>query len=50
MSNEWNYEYGGIKKRSVWSKCKLLLTAAWFIPVMSCYLVYNYFSELKNEN
>lgn len=43
MSNEWNYEYGGIKKRSAWSKFKLLLTAAWFIPVMGCYLVYNYF-------
>jgi hypothetical protein len=42
MNNEWNYEYGGVQKRTIWSKTKLVLNAVWFIPFLFFYLIWNF--------
>ena len=43
----WEYEYGGVQKRSIWSKTKLViflvLMALWFIPVLGCYILWDRF-------
>ena len=38
----WNYEYGGVEKRSLWGKIKLVWNGIWFIPYLCAYLVYDY--------
>lgn len=45
--NAWEYEYGGVQKRSIWSKAKLVLRALWFIPVLGGYLLWDYFFEIE---
>lgn len=44
--DEWEYEYGG-QKRSIWGKIKMILTALWFIPVLGCCILWDYFFGVK---
>lgn len=41
--NELKYQYGAVRKRSIWGKIKMVLTALWFIPVLGCCILWDYF-------
>lgn len=41
-SDTWNYEYGGVEKRSIWSKIKLVCNGLWFIPYICAHVGYDY--------
>jgi hypothetical protein len=47
----WNYEYGGVQKRTIWSKTKLILNATWFIPYLLVGLAWYFVRErLTNKS
>jgi hypothetical protein len=40
--DHWNYEYGGVKKRTILSKANLVLRGIWFVPFLCGYILWDY--------
>lgn len=43
----WHYEYGGVQKRSIWSKAKLVFNTLWLLLFVLVCLTYDLFKGKK---